>query len=530
MFLVRAIVKKEGNKWIILSKTGKKLGSFNTKKEALQRLKEIEHFKKQKGNYVDLPEIYIPNKGFLKHSLSIATKILNPNEINKETKDKLVKANKIDKPNDDLLYLELVLCHEGANANKDGFLIDELRENFETIKLKDLNIEHSDKIVGCIYDSVLIENEADATFTFAGGFKPHIVCSGVVYQFKFPDEAQEIRDRHEEGNLTFSMETWFKHVECSECNNTFKSQSTYCDHLSNRFSSGNNTIRWLKEITFGGVAVVKNPADKGAVSLTVAVRNLDDWDAGFIAEGIGESMENLERVLFALFKMFEENEIIDMNVVKNRFSEISKKLIDDKSDANFSKGGLNRVYKSFETKEDLLKDSDIQELVNTAVDTRLEKQDKEGKIKELQDKITSQEEGFNSNLEESNKKAEKVQSEFEEYKKEVEDEKKETELDELVKSRYDELTEDGVEYAEERVDKVKVRLRKMDDEEFVEYKEDMVANLSDKGKILADKKKKGINMSSDYSTANISTDNFEWEDSLDIALGGFNGKYEEEKQ
>ena len=42
-------IKKEGTKYVIRSKkTGKKLGSYNTKKEAETRLREIEFFKHQK--------------------------------------------------------------------------------------------------------------------------------------------------------------------------------------------------------------------------------------------------------------------------------------------------------------------------------------------------------------------------------------------------------------------------------------------------------------------------------------------------
>lgn len=39
------MIKKEGNKYIIKSKSGKKLGEEKTKKEAEQRLKQIEYFK-----------------------------------------------------------------------------------------------------------------------------------------------------------------------------------------------------------------------------------------------------------------------------------------------------------------------------------------------------------------------------------------------------------------------------------------------------------------------------------------------------
>ena len=44
------MIKKEGSKWVLYSKDGKKkLGTFKTKKDALKREKEILFFKNKKG-------------------------------------------------------------------------------------------------------------------------------------------------------------------------------------------------------------------------------------------------------------------------------------------------------------------------------------------------------------------------------------------------------------------------------------------------------------------------------------------------
>lgn len=43
------MIRKKGNKYCIYSKTGKKLGEFATRAEALKRLRQIEFFK-HKGN------------------------------------------------------------------------------------------------------------------------------------------------------------------------------------------------------------------------------------------------------------------------------------------------------------------------------------------------------------------------------------------------------------------------------------------------------------------------------------------------
>lgn len=45
------MIKKVGGKWVLFTADGsKKLGEFKTKKEALQREREIEYFKKHKKN------------------------------------------------------------------------------------------------------------------------------------------------------------------------------------------------------------------------------------------------------------------------------------------------------------------------------------------------------------------------------------------------------------------------------------------------------------------------------------------------
>ena len=47
-----AVIKKEGDQWVIYSKTGKKLSSHPSEKEAKKRLREIEYFKHTKGALV----------------------------------------------------------------------------------------------------------------------------------------------------------------------------------------------------------------------------------------------------------------------------------------------------------------------------------------------------------------------------------------------------------------------------------------------------------------------------------------------
>lgn len=464
-------------------------------------------------------EIYHPEKGTLLRLYSVASQIVSNGSIDSDVKQSLVKANKIDANSEDLLYLQFILCHEGVNANKDEFLLSELRDNSSSIKLKDINVEHSDRIIGCIYDSNLIEDEAEASFTFAGGFKPHVVCSAVVYQFKFPEEAQEIRDRHASGTLRFSMETWFKKAECSVCSNKFESASNYCEHLKDRFSSSSEVSRKLRDITFCGAAVVKSPADKDAVGLSVAVHELDEWEAGWVADSIGESMPNLEKVLIAFFDSLKENDIIDMTAVMDKAGIIFNKILDenDSTSASFSsaKGGLN-VFK-FETKEELMNDEAVVEAISKQVEQRLADMDREGETKAKIDELTKE-------AEVAAEKAQKAQKEFDEYKASTEEKEKERELDDVVASRYEELTEAGVKYPEDRVESVKARIRKMDDEAFADYKADMLMTVKSDDKQTS--KSKILNVQSSVASTE---DKFQWEDKADKAFADLNGFVEPEK-
>ena len=40
------MIKKEGNNYVVRSKTGKNLGKSKTRKGALKRLRQVEHFKR----------------------------------------------------------------------------------------------------------------------------------------------------------------------------------------------------------------------------------------------------------------------------------------------------------------------------------------------------------------------------------------------------------------------------------------------------------------------------------------------------
>ena len=46
----QATIRKEGSRWCIFSESGKNLGCYSNRKQALERLRQIEYFKSTKGD------------------------------------------------------------------------------------------------------------------------------------------------------------------------------------------------------------------------------------------------------------------------------------------------------------------------------------------------------------------------------------------------------------------------------------------------------------------------------------------------
>jgi hypothetical protein len=128
--------------------------------------------------------------------------------------------------------------------------------------LKLLNWGHKEPNIGVIYQSKYIPASEDES--------AYIDCLAAVSKYKYPTYSKEMIERHQNGELFFSMETWFKNVQCSICDEVFLKEDSYCSHLRDRFSEGSMNSRILRGLTFAGAACVENPADVNAASLAIA--------------------------------------------------------------------------------------------------------------------------------------------------------------------------------------------------------------------------------------------------------------------
>jgi hypothetical protein len=472
---IAKVVKRDG-KWYVLSKKGKKLGGpYDTRKAALKRLREVEHFKRTKGDM---------NK--LEYKLfSTAASIIEPDvDSDSQIREKLVKANKLEKTDEDLLHVRFILCHEGANNNKDGFMLSELQENYETAVYKDINVEHTDKIVGVITASRFIDKPEDASFASmakAEDFKPHIECDAVIYKYKFPEVADEVVLRHSLGSLRFSMETWFNAAKCDKCDAEFVAAEDYCDHLANRFAEGSDETRWLVGITFGGAAVVENPADKDAKGLSVA--QLSEFDLDWIIPNM--DLDDLEKLTMGLVERLKMDDLVDENKLKERLTNILNNLsvltMASESDAdkntNNTKGEYTMPFE-FASEKEMLASDIVQDAIETALAERSAEQDTEDRISKAEEAVEQKEQELVAKEEEltaANERADNAEKELADYK-EAQAKK------ELIADRYNELSEAGVKFPEdeEKLTSAKDRLGEMDETAYADYKEMLLANISEK--------------------------------------------------
>jgi hypothetical protein len=181
-----------------------------------------------------------------------------------EASDVIASAHK----QKDLMYVKFELCHANVNRNKDEFLPEDLKSAYQTAVAKPITWEHTNEIIGHIYESEYVEAPTQASSDVDTN-TDKIVCSGVIYKYRFPTRAREMKSRFEEDKAFFSMETYFEKAECSECGEQFHPDGPYCEHLKNRFNGNSKASRRLRTPHFAGAGSVKRPADD-AKMLTIA--------------------------------------------------------------------------------------------------------------------------------------------------------------------------------------------------------------------------------------------------------------------
>jgi hypothetical protein len=164
----------------------------------------------------------------------------------------------------DLMFVKFVMCHEGVNANGDTFTKEVLKNAQATPQYKPIDWEHGQPMIGHILGSEYKEDAQGVGY---------IEASGVIWKFIYPELSSQIKTKASTGELRLSMECYYKDANYRVGDQIFDTQQAeklgIIPYVGREYM-GKKVARVFKEVIFGGVGVVANPADKQAVFLAVA--------------------------------------------------------------------------------------------------------------------------------------------------------------------------------------------------------------------------------------------------------------------
>ena len=209
----------------------------------------------------------------------------------------------------DLLYMDSVLVSTGENKNTDVFLPEEMWQARSSPILKPVDWEHNtgkeliglpgvdskarsiiedNQIIGVMYnsfaalkDGTLVSEEMAQASDFSIPQDFDIINQAVIYKYLYPKAAAKIVRDASAGGLFVSMEAWFNDYDYKVGTKIVarNEETAFLDkHL--RANGGNglfrdvNVGRVLRNIVFGGVGIVANPANEDSVIHSFTNANL----------------------------------------------------------------------------------------------------------------------------------------------------------------------------------------------------------------------------------------------------------------
>lgn len=193
----------------------------------------------------------------------------------------------------DLQYIRSVLVSAGTNKNGAHFLPSEMMRAHQTIVNKAIDIEHNeDQIIGHIYDCAFLFKDGEqfdpgkvlAEYEQASKSPDEldidIVVAGVVHKMRFPKISEEISV----GDWKVSMECFFKDFDIKIGDTIISPSEAEAlgydpkDLIGGfvKVTAGTKVLgkhlvsRVLRNITFSGMGIVKNPANPESIILETA--------------------------------------------------------------------------------------------------------------------------------------------------------------------------------------------------------------------------------------------------------------------
>jgi hypothetical protein len=193
----------------------------------------------------------------------------------------------------DLQYIRSILVSAGTNKNGAHFLPSEMMKAHNTVVHKAIDIEHEeDKVIGHIYDCAFLFKdgtpfdpkkvivEYQEASQDPDSLDIDIAVAGVVHKMRFPELSDEISG----GDWKVSMECFFRDFDILVGNQIISRQEAQAlgynpealiggfvkvvvgsTELGKHFAS-----RVLRDITFSGMGIVKNPANPHSIILETA--------------------------------------------------------------------------------------------------------------------------------------------------------------------------------------------------------------------------------------------------------------------
>ncbi|MCK5610125.1 hypothetical protein KAR91_50090 [Candidatus Pacearchaeota archaeon] len=265
----------------------------------------------------------------------------------------------------DLLRMSSILVSTGMNLNDDVFIPEEILLARDTGAHKPVNIEHDEtRIIGHMLrtfvtakDGTRLEDDdieqalSSDDETWPTEFD--ITNEAVIYAFVLPEIAKDIKQKAVAGELFVSVEAWFTDFDFLVGNQVVARNRDTAPILDpilrsnggkGRFQ-GQKVGRVLRNILFGGIGVVAEPANPESVGLSVGsgcvvelnecnVESIDEVLAQHVVGSLNSSTstQKEEKDMSGDSKDLSRNDVLEEVAAIMKAKEADNSAVDDNQD------------------------------------------------------------------------------------------------------------------------------------------------------------------------------------------------------
>lgn len=214
-------------------------------------------------------------------------------EVEKSAMEKAAVLALPDEKQQDLQYIRALMVSAGTNKNGAHFLPSEMMRARNTVVHKAIDIEHEEeRVIGHIYDCAYLYKDGsqfdplkimadyEAASRNLDDVDMDIAVVGVIHKMRFPEYAEEIS----RGEWKVSMECFFKDFDIKIGDTIItRDEAKSLGYDPNDLIGGfvkvmaghkemgiRQVARVLRNITFSGMGIVKNPANPHSIIMETA--------------------------------------------------------------------------------------------------------------------------------------------------------------------------------------------------------------------------------------------------------------------